>query len=89
MVMIKKMLLDVLKPHEPGIFKVASDIAGLGNTYCVKVSVVELDKQTETIKIEVTGDTLDFELIAATLKGMGASLHSVDEVIATNEHETS
>ena len=87
MVTIKKMLLDVLKPHEPGIFKVANDIAGLGENYCAKVSVIELDKHTETLKIEITGDTLDFDLIVSTLNEMGASLHSVDEVVAINEKE--
>jgi hypothetical protein len=88
MVKIKKMVLDVLKPHDPGIFKVASDLALLGENYRTKVSVIELDKQTETLRIEITGDSLNFELIASTLKSMGASLHSVDEVEAINEQET-
>ena len=87
MVAIKKLILDVLKPHEPGILKLASDIASLGDNYCANISVVELDKQTETLKIEVTGNTLDFDLIVSTLNDMGVSLHSVDEVEAINEKD--
>lgn len=79
------MILDVLKPHEPGILKVSSDIAALGENYCVHVTVIELDERTETLKIEVTGDSLDFDLITSVLTEMGASLHSIDEVVAINE----
>jgi hypothetical protein len=84
MVSIKRVVLDVLKPHEPNVLALSAAIAELGEGYWVRLTVVELDKNTETLQLEVAGKDLDFPLIESTLKEMGASLHSIDEVEAQN-----
>jgi len=84
MVSIKRVVLDVLKPHEPNVLELANAIAELGDDYWVRLTVIELDKNTETLQLEVTGNDLDFPLIESRLKEMGASLHSIDEVDAQN-----
>ena len=51
----------------------------------MRLTVVEVDRSTENLKIEVTGKAIDFSAIELTLNSMGASLHSVDEVEAQND----
>jgi len=85
MVSIKRVVLDVLKPHQPNAFELSTALASLGDDYLVRLTVVEVDKSTETLEIEVTGKAIDFAAIESTLNSMGASLHSVDEVEAQNE----
>jgi hypothetical protein len=88
MVSIKRVVLDVLKPHQPNAFELSTAIASLGDDYLVRLTVIEVDKSTETLEIEITGKAIDFSAIEATLNSMGASLHSVDVVEAQNDPRT-
>ncbi|MFT4942254.1 MAG: hypothetical protein ACI88A_005330 [Paraglaciecola sp.] len=85
MVSIKRIVLDVLKPHQPNAFELTKAIASLGDDYLVRLTVIEVDKNTETLEIEVIGNAIEFSAIESTLSNMGASVHSVDVVEAQNE----
>jgi uncharacterized protein len=88
MVSLKRVILDVLKPHQPNVLELGQAIAAVGQDYCVHVTVIEVDENTETVQIEVTGKAIDFEAIQATISEMGGSLHSIDEVEVKSEAET-
>ena len=85
MVYVKKIVLDVLKPHQPSALDFSQTIAKVGSDYRVHLIVLEMDENTETIQIEVTGEAIDFEAIQEAIKGLGGSLHSIDEVEVQNE----
>ena len=85
MVYVKRIVLDVLKPHQPNALDFSQTIAKVGNDYRVHLIVLEMDENTETIQIEVTGEAIDFEAIQAAIKGLGGSLHSIDEVEVQSE----
>lgn len=80
MAQVRRIVLDVLKPHSPSILDFAHAIADSNPDYEVRINVVEMDEKTETVLIEVCGTTLDIELIQDTISNMGGSLHSIDEV---------
>ena len=79
------MVLDVLKPHQPNALEFSQAIAKAGPDYHVNLIVIEMDKNTETIQIEVEATAIDFELIQNAIMDMGGSLHSLDEVEVRNE----
>ncbi len=85
MVYVKKIVLDVLKPHQPNALDFSQTIAKVGSDYRVHLIVLEMDENTETIQIEVTGEAIDFEAIQAAIKNLGGSLHSIDQVEVQNE----
>jgi len=85
MVSVKKIVLDVLKPHQPNALEFCQAIAGSGVDYHVHLIVLEVDEKTETLQIEITGSTVDFETIQATISELGGSLHSIDEVEVHSE----
>ena len=85
MVYVKRIVLDVLKPHQPNALDFSQTIAKVGNDYRVHLIVLEMDENTETIQIEVTGEAIDFEAIQAAIKDLGGSLHSIDEVEVQSE----
>jgi len=85
MVYVKRIILDVLKPHQPNALDFSQTIAKVGNDYRVHLIVLEMDENTETIQIEVTGKAIDFEAIQAAIKDLGGSLHSIDEVEVQSE----
>jgi hypothetical protein len=85
MVSVKRIVLDVLKPHQPNALEFARAIAGAGADSRVHLTVVEMDEKTETLQIEVEGNAIDFETIQAAITDLGGSLHSIDEVEVRNE----
>ena len=79
---IKLLVLDVLKPHQPSLPLLAQKIADIDCIKGVNISLIEIDKETESIKITLAGDALDFEKITEELTRWNCSIHSVDKVIA-------
>ena len=80
---VKRIVLDVLKPHHPTILELAKAIAGLGEDYRVSVTVDAVDEKTESVTAIIQGSGLEFDNIAETINGMGGSIHSIDEVEVT------
>lgn len=85
MVTVKRIMLDVLKPHQPNSLEFAQTIAKVGNDYRVCLTVLEMDEKTETLQLEVEASAVDFEAIKAAITSMGGSLHSIDQVEVKNE----
>ena len=77
---VQRLVLDVLKPHQPNALEFARAIAALGESYQVDIRVVEVDEQTETLVVAIEGNELDFDRISEAISEIGASLHSIDEV---------
>ena len=85
MVSVKKIVLDVLKPHQPNALEFSRAIAIVGADYRVCLTVVEMDEKTETLQLEIEGDSVDIEAIESAISDMGASLHSIDQVEVLNQ----
>ena len=49
MVSVKRLVLDVLKPHQPDALEFCRAIASVGDGYRVRLTVVEMDEKTETL----------------------------------------
>ena len=79
---IKRLVLDVLKPHQPTPVEIAILLGKVNGVVGVNVALVEVDSHTESIKVTVEGDNLEFEEVKVALEACGASVHSIDQVVA-------
>ncbi len=79
---IRRLVLDVLKPHEPQNTIFAVKLSEIENVTGVNVSLQEIDQATESIKVTIVGDNLDYEKIKKTIEDLGGVVHSIDEVVA-------
>ena len=79
---IRRLVLDVLKPHNPPTPFFAKALASMDGVDGVNISLVEVDAETETVKITIEGTDLDFEKIKARIEDLGAKIHSIDQVVA-------
>jgi hypothetical protein len=77
---VKRLVLDVLKPHQPNVLEFSQAIAKAGGDYRVCTTVLEVDEKTETLQVSVEGDAIDFDAVQASISALGGSLHSIDEV---------
>ena len=75
-----RLVLDVLKPHQPNALEFSSALANLGEDYRVKLTVTEVDKKTESTIVTIEGADINFDDIKNAIEKMGASVHSIDEV---------
>jgi hypothetical protein len=80
--MIRRLVLDVLKPHQPSVVEVSEALSHLEGVEGVNIIINEIDQQVENAKIILAGTSLSFEDIKDKLKELGATIHSVDEVAA-------
>ncbi|RAP45308.1 MAG: hypothetical protein BZ135_06240 [Methanosphaera sp. rholeuAM6] len=77
-----RVVLDILKPHSPSLPSFAMYLSSLDGVDGVNISLIEIDKETENIKITMEGDDLNYDKIREAVEHYGASIHSVDEVVA-------
>ena len=77
---VKRLVLDVLKPHDPPIYDLATKIASCRGVGDVDVTLAEIDQDTESVKVSIDGTDIDIETIKKCVEDLGASVHSFDEV---------
>ena len=78
------MVLDVLKPHSPALPIFATFLAELDGVDEVDVSLVEMDERTESLKIVISGNSIDYDALREHMSKQGAVIHSVDQVVVEN-----
>jgi hypothetical protein len=83
--MIRRLVLDVLKPHVPTILDLATALAKVNGVTGVNLSLYEVDQQTETVKATIQGENIDYDCVEEVIRDMGAAVHSIDEVVVGRE----
>ncbi|MFW9794848.1 MAG: DUF211 domain-containing protein [Candidatus Thorarchaeota archaeon] len=79
---IRRIVLDVLKPHSPRLTDLALMLARDENVNGLNISLKEVDQNTESITITLEGDELSYDSIKEILEQAGAVIHSIDQVVA-------
>jgi hypothetical protein len=79
---IKRLVLDVLKPHHPSIIDLASRLSVVEGVSGVNCTLDEVDQETESIKITIEGIAINYEDVEEVIIDSGAVIHSVDSVSA-------
>ncbi len=79
---IRRIVLDVLKPHDPSIVEVAQRLAGLAGVDGVNIVIYEVDRRVENAKITLEGPDLSYDDIVTIVEDAGGSVHSIDEAVA-------
>ena len=80
MTLVRRLVVDVLKPHDPPLVEFAAQMADLDSVDGATVSLIELDNEVQNVKLTVEGEMLDIEAITDTVDSLGGSIHSTDQV---------
>ena len=80
--MIKRLVLDVLKPHKPSIIDLAVRIGSIEGISGVNISLEEVDAETDSVKITIEGTDICYDRVNEEIAECGAVIHSIDGVSA-------
>ncbi len=77
---IKRLVLDVLKPHNPSMVELSKRLSIIEGVSGVNCTLDEVDQETESVKITIEGQDIDFDTVETAIREAGAAVHSVDSV---------
>ena len=68
---VRRLVLDILKPHRPDSLEFCRRLAEQGPDYQVRLTVVEVDEHTETTRVVIEGRDIDFEALQDAITAVG------------------
>lgn len=77
---MRRIVLDVLKPHDPSLTEFTRHVTNTECTAAATASLIELDNEVQNIKITIEGENLDYDTIEAAVADLGGNVHSIDQV---------
>mgnify|MGYP006280339107 CR=1 FL=1 len=80
MASVRRLVLDVLKPHDPPLVDFTDQIARVAGVDGVTCSLIELDREVQNVEVALEGEGLDLAAIEETVEGLGGTVHSIDLV---------
>lgn len=78
---VRRLVVDLLKPHDPDIVRLTRHVADCDGVAGVNAALVETDREVQTLKLTIVGDDVAEQTVYDTIEGLGATVHSVDEVV--------
>lgn len=80
MTAVRRIVLDVLKPHEPRLPAFASRMADTDGVAAARASLIELDAEVQNVELTLEGEDLDLGVVEAAVEELGGTVHSIDQV---------
>lgn len=80
MVPVRRVVVDVLKPHEPPLVEFSRRLGTVDGVEAVDVAVIEIDRDVQNVRVIVEGEDLEYPRVEDSVEELGATVHSVDEV---------
>jgi hypothetical protein len=80
MAAVRRLVVDVLKPHDPPLVAFTESVAETTRVEGVTSSLIELDQEVQNIKLTFEGEDIDFATVEETIENLGGAVHSVDQV---------
>ncbi|MGM5484263.1 MAG: DUF211 domain-containing protein [Nanobdellota archaeon] len=85
MSVIRYLVLDVLKPYNPSVTEMAKEISDLEGVKGTNITVMEVDRDVESIKITIKGDDINLTKLREVIEKNSATIHSIDKVACGDE----
>lgn len=78
---IRRLVVDILKPHRPDIVEFATEVAGCEGVDAVNAELVETDREVQNVKFTIVGEDVDVSLVETAITDHGGTVHSIDQVV--------
>ncbi|WP_265109864.1 DUF211 domain-containing protein [Halosolutus halophilus] len=78
---IRRLVLDVMKPHEPDVLEFADVVADHEGVDGVNVVLIETDREVQNLKLTMEGSDVDATAVEEAIADLGGTVHSIDQVV--------
>jgi hypothetical protein len=78
---VRRLVVDVLKPHDPPLLDFTEAVADAESVESVCASLIELDTEVQNVEMSLEGEAVDFDAVEGRIEQLGGTVHSVDEVV--------
>ncbi|GAA0203294.1 DUF211 domain-containing protein [Halobaculum roseum] len=85
---VRRVVVDVLKPHAPPLVEFTERVSETAGVDSASSRLIELDRDVQNIEVTVEGEDVDYDAVVETVEGVGATVHSVDEVACGDSPST-
>ncbi len=79
---VRRLVLDVLKPHEPSIISLSQQLSNLKGVSGVDLTVISVDRKVENARLTIEGEDVNPEQINKIIQDNGCTIKSIDKVSA-------
>ncbi|MFB6096129.1 MAG: DUF211 domain-containing protein [Haloferacaceae archaeon] len=77
---VRRIVIDVLKPHDPPLVEFSRELSGIESVESVTTTLVELDQEVQNVELALEGEAVDYGAVEAAIEELGGTVHSVDQV---------
>ena len=84
-VKVKRLVVDSLKPLETPKLDLALALGRVEGVDGVTLSVTEVDSKTETIRLLIAGQDINYDRVQDVFSVFGAAVRSIDEIEVRTE----
>lgn len=78
---LRRLVIDVLKHHEPTTLAFTQQVADAASVDSVNATIIELDKDVLNLRLTIEGDAIESDAIETIIEDAGGTIHSVDQVV--------
>jgi hypothetical protein len=80
MVHIRRVLIEALKPRESSLVELSKAICTVNGVDECEFVVTDVDAKTETIKLTVKGNDIEYDGMSKVMQEQGISIKGIDEI---------
>lgn len=77
---IRRVLIEALKPRESSLVELSKAVCSVNGVEECEFVVTDVDAKTETIKLTVKGNDIEYDGMSKVLQEQGISIKGVDEI---------
>lgn len=77
---VLRVVLDLLKPHDPPTIEFAQRLAETDGIDGVNATTIEVDKRVENVKFTIEGGDVRYGQVRDIVDELGGTIHSVDQI---------
>jgi hypothetical protein len=78
---LRRLVVDLLKPHDPDIVALTRRVGDCDSVSGVNAVLVETDREVQNLKLTVVGDDVSEREVFDAIEDAGATVHSVDQAV--------
>lgn len=81
---IKEITLEILKPSDFQVIELMGALEKVDGVKRIEISLVDFERHTDTLKVGITGNSLDFNKLENVITHVGGVIQTIQHIVGEN-----